>query len=376
MRPILFIHIGHSKTGTTTIQRSLQIHADLLRKHGLLLADGQLEFPLDGPVKHHPLGPIQKMLGSLPASTADLTAMLDRLRATLQAHGLRGAVISSENLSAPEGAVLFAGAREVFEIKVLHLVRRQDDWLESAWKQWGLKLGQDIETFVDEQLARGMPDYTGTARAWREMADSFTMLPMQAVPDLTTTVWNWLGLGHVAPPAPPWENSTYDRSVLEVLVRNPWLFADHEDNTVFESLDVLCPANVPRDGHGLLNHALASRVMEHYREENARLQREYFPEAPGLADGTRREAATAPATEDVLFRFLGIQTQMLTTVSGRLAAHDRALKQLRKEVDVLKESRKELKALAKAQGMAIKTLEAQVARLSRNPLARLFRRMG
>jgi hypothetical protein len=81
----------------------------------------------------------------------------------------RGAVISSENLCTPLGAKLFKGLADIFKLHVIYYVRRQDEWIESAWKQWGLKTGADICEYAKTQIQLGQPDYLGRIKAWKKI---------------------------------------------------------------------------------------------------------------------------------------------------------------------------------------------------------------
>ncbi|MBF0274777.1 MAG: hypothetical protein HQK84_06055, partial [Nitrospinae bacterium] len=61
MKPRLILHIGHPKTGTTTLQHFLQVNIDEIRKQGVLVANDQLEFPLEGEINDTPLWLINEL---------------------------------------------------------------------------------------------------------------------------------------------------------------------------------------------------------------------------------------------------------------------------------------------------------------------------
>jgi len=349
MKPSLFLHIGHGKTGSTTIQYALRDNAEALRARGLLLADGDLRFPVSGRIELHPLILFDRLLWRVPeeVALAEMRLIQNDLKGALQAGGYRGAVISSENLCSEHGPRLFAGFQSEFDLHVIYYVRRQDEWLESSWKQWGLKEGIGLAEYVRNQIALGQPDYLRSARDWREIAKTMRVVPTNGIPDIIRSFWDALGLTDFNPPPTPSYNQSFDWSILEVLSKNPYLFSSVRDNRLFELLDNLLPEEPPRDGHALLDRDSAQEVMDAHRESNQVLQREFFPDYQPLGDyPPRRSFSAAVGRSDetaALYRFMGFQLLMLQTLQRQNTARDLEFGKMKARIDKLKADNRALR---------------------------------
>ncbi len=248
---------------------------------------------------------------------------METLQTTLTEGAFRGAVISSENLSSVAGAKLFEGLTEMFEIHVIYYVRRQDEWIESAWKQWGLKTGVDISEYAEKQIRLGRPDYLERARAWREVSAHMHVVPLGSTPDITTDFWDALELVGFTPQTTARQNQTFDWSILDILSSNSHLFSNVQDNSIFNLLERLLPEDMPREGRGLLPPRLSQEIMDSHREANDLLQLEFFPElnpldeypGPPYSDKARGGWGSVAG----IHRYLGFELLMLKELENELA---------------------------------------------------------
>lgn len=382
-RPLLYVHIGHGKTGSTTLQQTLRDNIDAVRSAGLLVADRDLLFPETGPLWEHPLKVFKRLLWNTPpeAARAELRQILGDLRNRLAAGGYRGAVISSENLSdTSSGADLFAGVEDEFEIHTIYYVRRQDEWIESAWKQWGLKQGDTIGDYANAQIEKGKPDYLTCARAWEKISASIRVVPLNGIPDLVENFWSALALGDSPPRPTSRHNQTFDWSILDVLSSNPQLFSDPHDNRIFQTLQNLLPDDAAQRGGGLLSTKFCGKIVDACRDANARLQAEFTPAYRALHDypkksddGAGREDWGSPAA---IQRFLGFQLLMLGTLDRRLSALEhgaegsadagapssKRLGKLKEKLATVEAENKELRKQTKFLIRKVDEIEAKMAR--------------
>ena len=177
MRRRLYLHIGHPKCASTTIQSALARNVAALREHGFLVADGGLDFPESGPLGSSPTHEVAALIERGEPGLLEAVQRVDRAS---QRSGERFGrlVLSAESLTIP-GAELFAKAlRHVFEIHVLYYVRRQDDYLVSAWNQWGCKEGVGLAPYVERELAVPQPNFPRVLERWRPHADSLRVRPL------------------------------------------------------------------------------------------------------------------------------------------------------------------------------------------------------
>jgi hypothetical protein len=322
--PIFYLHIGHGKVASSTLQRALQINADTIRSHGILISDEHLEFPSKGPVKGYPIVILDEMMLRLPPEESDRRTkkFLERLSDAISKGGFRGAVISSENLVSERAPRLFRNVSQQFDFRVLYLIRRQDELLQSAWKQWGMKSGDTLLKYVEGQLAAGKPSYLATVRRWQAVGAEVRVVPIHVISDIPAFLDDWVGITDSSPQAVPRINETFDYSVLEILSRNPFLFSGLHDNTIFNTLNELLPKDAPRVGYGLLNDEMREKIMTQFSEENAILHREFYPDLEPLDHYSVRAEGESPDSNSIelIHRYLGINLLLINTLKDRLDA--------------------------------------------------------
>ena len=357
LNPPLFVHIGHGKTASSTIQRALEINADTIRSHGLLISDKHLEFPSHGPIKGHPIGLLNEMMRELPPQESDrrMNECLEGISSALSKEGFHGAVISSENLDNERASRLFRNAPGRFDLRVLYLVRRQDEWLESSWKQWGLKSGATLPKYVEEKLANDRPAFLATARSWQAIGAKMRVVPLHAIGDISALLFDWLGIKDSSPQTVPRMNETLDYSLLEILARNPFLFSGFNDNKIFSMLDELLPDNAPRVGYGLLPEEMRAKIIAHFREENVTLHREFYPELQPLDQYPLRIKEELPQSNSIesIQRYLGINLLLMDALKERLDELSKDSQTLKDDLKALKQCRKEDRSLSNEPASAL-----------------------
>jgi len=187
-----FLHIGSAKTGTTALQDILHSNRDLLAQRGRIYPQSCL---WRGDRSHNTLG-IFFWDGFLEKFKVEsFSEVLGKLLAEIS--GAPEVIISSELI---EKAVthgnemlttfLVAIAQAGYEIHVVYVVRRQDFYLDSQFKQ---AVGDHLtayagtaEDFIEHE-ARGL-NYASTAAAWqsRPEVSTVTVIPyVEGRADLT-----------------------------------------------------------------------------------------------------------------------------------------------------------------------------------------------
>lgn len=153
--PVIHLHVGVAKTGTSALQRFLADNREGLGRQGLLVPrTGQRA---DGP--HHAL--VWQLAGLGPGGRG---AAIGRLAEELRASGLPAAVISSEYaLPLMRASLLPWSLRRLrsmgFGLRVHCFVRPQADWLNSAWPELlrSTLAPQDFADFVAARRRRLRP---------------------------------------------------------------------------------------------------------------------------------------------------------------------------------------------------------------------------
>lgn len=168
----LVVHVGMGKTGTSALQYFLDSEEKELRRNGIVYVGTRLQNAIkDTPIYHQ--GDVNRV------------SLLERGLSLLEKNLSRGAgsiksvVWSNEAFSMgynPREVVRclidFVDSSEIFtSIKFLLVLRRQDEWVESAYKQWAMKHktnhGRRIMTpdeFVDNNIR--LLDYNRVVDDW------------------------------------------------------------------------------------------------------------------------------------------------------------------------------------------------------------------
>lgn len=142
-RPALYLHIGAHRTATTSIQRFMHHNRDPLIARGYLYPFGVARhFDIANRVLSH----------DLPAP--DLASDLHE---RMLKNGTNRVVLSDEDICMRPDISAFAGLAEVFDVRIVFTLRRQDLWLESWWSQnikgqWNPDLAhKDFASFIRDR---------------------------------------------------------------------------------------------------------------------------------------------------------------------------------------------------------------------------------
>ncbi|MBK1623192.1 hypothetical protein [Afifella marina] len=279
----LLLHIGHPKTGSSTLQAFLARNAEELARRGLFIAGGDLGFDPNNEVSGNPLHYFRANAGIAPEAFAD------HLRARMAAIEAPDArfVLSTEILFNPGHAALFVPLLGEISVRVAYYIRRQDRVLLAAWRQWGLKRGLSLPEFIAYRMNSGLPDYETTIAEWGELAGEGALHLRFLDPrfltrgDLFADFAEFLktpaeGLAAVAN-----ENVSPDARLLRFLSRHSGLFESLDDD---RPIDVLA---MGRSGDGAeklkLPKNLFDLVRRRYEARNQEILARFMPDKAGLA---------------------------------------------------------------------------------------------
>jgi hypothetical protein len=298
-RPRLYIHIGHPKTGTTSIQTFLLENRDALRAEGILV-------PRAGVVQggHH--GLTRNWYG-VRAREDRSELQLDALMGEIRAERLPAAVISSEGFIQENPARLAERLGRECDITILYYIRRQDWVVESVYAQ---RVRSYIQLAVEtpgEMLPLLMPRYLKVLTRYSQAFDRsrIRVRPFEkeafAGGALLADFLTLLGADPARyPEADRRRNTAFKRNYLEFKRPcNLLPLLEHEHQALGDELDRLSAADDTPQPRHLLSHAERIGLLESFADENAAIARDYR----GRADGALFQEPPPPA--DPAFRPLG-----------------------------------------------------------------------
>lgn len=332
----LLIHIGCAKGGSSAIQAGLRTNHEALAAQGVVVPSADLRSG------SNVSGSQAAFFDSLVCErqARDVPNLGDLLDAQADEHDASTLVLSAENLCNPMGfEKIFAKVRDRFDTRIVMYVRRQDEFLESAWQQWEVKRGGSLLAWLVECI--------GIHGNWLEIlapwADSFGDERMVvrvfdrerlAGGDVFQDFCGVLGVDASAL-EPPGEVNVGLTPLLNRLVEGRgYLFDGPHDGAFYDSLRELAKDLVERDGQTarLLSNAEAEAVMLRYGQSNERLRRRYLPQEKEPLFAYRRKAperGAAPLDMASFEREL-LQLQIFSlhkkvqALSEHLASADRA----------------------------------------------------
>ncbi|KAF0171451.1 MAG: hypothetical protein FD162_2983 [Rhodobacteraceae bacterium] len=126
----LFLHIGQPKTATTTIQSFLSHNRGALINKGWLYPKTACQYHA-----HHILGGMFNMNPADWLGRADPQETRDKLLAEIDSTGCHSVVMSSESLFFSKRGKVIREFFEGFDLHIVAFLRRQDEWLESAYQE-------------------------------------------------------------------------------------------------------------------------------------------------------------------------------------------------------------------------------------------------
>ena len=292
MRRRLVVHVGTSKTGSTSIQHTLHSFAASLEQCGV-------HVPVTGRMHG-------KDCSILPVRDPPPLGGWKELEAELARCPARRFVLSSEDLTGPRlenreaAAKRVAGLAEALDldVDVVGYVRPQYQRLEALYVQF-VKMGTLVAPFdtvlrhVADVPRLGL-DYAAAFRPWREtFADRLAVYPLEAsrMPDgLLAHFLTVIGAGKLARAAAalPQMNQRLGAKHLEVLRLIGWTWNGRliDSNAKNRRLDAasrrlpaLLDGDVPFAG---LSRSQVQAVTERFAETNARFAREYGIDPDGV----------------------------------------------------------------------------------------------
>lgn len=261
MKHKLFIHVGAPKCASTSIQNFINLNSAAFSSRGYDIANEQLVFGSSG---NNPLWLFEAARDSEQGREL-VCSRLSQLR--------RNGIVSAENLWAPDMCHIFEP--EQFEYRILFVVRRQDNWIYSAWQQWYSKEGMSLEETIENALTKHDPDFVRSYEAWSRLAgrQNVKLVSLDAlVRPLEEEVLDWLGIEDMNGEfirAPKHLNVSLDFQISDLLSRHSSATGRHDDLRIENALEKY--SELASSHRYRLPDYLAKRIMKRFHKDNVAL---------------------------------------------------------------------------------------------------------
>jgi len=275
-KPELILHIGHSKCGSTTIQRTLLANQGLLRDQNVFLFGRDLACSRDDHVKGMPNALLDN--GDHWDHAADQV-----IAAAGAANTGDRFILSAEILGQPRMAGFARRLLNSFEIRIIHYIRPQTDWCYSAWKQWQVKRGLGLQEWVDRCTRGPLPTFWEAYEGYRDAGFDTDRYDMRILNrdflsggDLLTDFCHMTEIDADSFKHPAGQsNPNVDHALLEVFRASDYLFRDSRDNRAFEWVLRNLPEDVVRRRGGLTD-AQQKQIMDAHQASNQAICDRFF----------------------------------------------------------------------------------------------------
>jgi hypothetical protein len=325
----LIIHAGFAKCGSASIRTAIFQNFRKLHKDNVFVFDKDLRIArTSADLIGTPIWPIEQARKHSENLTRRLSAEIAPLTKRKGDHLV---ILSAENLANPGMADLLAGLDSECDVSVIFYLRPQLEWIPSAWKQWGLKMGAALSDFVAQCLETRTPSFKRDIESWKSTLPTANIHVRFLVPELLAggnpaqDFFNLIGLS-----AKEYKfesdarNPSLDVSVLHVLSKNPHLFSDVHDNSLMLPLTRALSKKFRSTNIQMLSAEQEARIEQCFRDENRWLLNTYCSDAD--IDRIYRahfmpckvEARYSDMTEpELIYRCLGIILESIASSGGR-----------------------------------------------------------
>ena len=328
MRSRLLIHAGFAKCGSASIRTALFQNFRKLQKDNVFVFDKNLRIARTAADL---IGTPIWCLEQARKHSENLTRRLSAEIAPLLKRKGHHAILSAENLANPGMADLFAGLDSQCDVSVIFYLRPQLQWIPSAWKQWGLKMGASLSDFVAQCIDTRTPAFKRDIESWKSTLPTANIRVRFLIPELLVggnpaqDFFNLLGLSEKRYAfESEARNPSLDVSVLHVLSKNPHLFSNVHDNRLMLALTRALPKEFRSTNIEMLSADQEARIEECFRDENRWLLITYYSDAdvdricrtyfmPRKADARYSDMTES----ELIYRCLGIILESIASSAGQ-----------------------------------------------------------
>ena len=291
MTQSLYLHIGTGKTGTTTIQSFLSSNREcLVRDYSCLYPNTH-----DGPERYGSGSCRNHVDFFKRADEGNIASDIENIIRYSQKRGLDKIVFSWEGLfDRPRFAKLCADAifsNEKTTPVILLYIRRQDQWLESAWKQWYMKdkKYRDFNHFIDTYHI----DWRANLDAWTSAfgREHIMVQPYERAQLQDGLIQDFLAKLGIDYTSGRWNkqeevdyNVGFDRDILEILHLNKGFYQDVNDSRLTNMFARYLPSHFKKkafESYSLLSPRMRHDIMEKHSPFNEYIAREFLGRKEG-----------------------------------------------------------------------------------------------
>ena len=283
----LVLHPGHGKCGSSSIQSFLYSNQDELERLGAWVSGENLVFRFEANPSFKEIPPLAyfERFSGPKADMQSFRARLDEILEKATQNNCKLLIMSAENLSAAErfSEIHRTLASYFNERTIIYYIRKQDDYLISAWQQWGHKEGLDLQAYIENSLANHYPRLLNKARQLREIygEDNISVVPLHKKAlkegDLITDFCHRAQLDFLGDTRVR-SNRGLNLYLCDILSRISNVYKSRGDNSIRHLLERYVDADdlLFFSDKQILSRGQRDLILEHYEDDNRALSQEFF----------------------------------------------------------------------------------------------------
>jgi len=283
----IIFHIGAGKTGSSAIQHALATNQSELIREGIFLPSEDLT--TNGKVTGYHVWWFEnvKQMESCKA-LEEVSSKLSSVITEAEEKSCDTVLFSAENLSNPfSWSGLLKQVLHGHDVSVLMYIRRQDEYLLSAWQQWGIKTGSRLEEWLFKNIGT-TGDWSVPIKEWQTIATDKLMVRVYQRErlcngDVVDDFFDTIGIdASEFTKSKKNVNSSYNIAVEELALAAPALFEGAHDNQFFNMVQQYgIDAHKKAKGESRLSGTERRSIIDRYQTSNQWIKSEYFGDLAG-----------------------------------------------------------------------------------------------
>lgn len=242
----IYFHVGTGKTGSSVIQNFLNVNRhNLFTNHNCLYPNVNDRHYQSGRLHNH-----CEWFTRVSDTDETFITEIKKIIEYAKKRHLTKIVFSCEgwllNKKVPPKIKLIVDSDKSIEVKIVGYLRRVDYWVESAWKQWGMKINEDYHEYIHSPgVWYKFRDFRDSLELWESCIgkDNIIIRAYEQEQLPKGLLYDFLFCLGIDYEKHSWEkneatneavNKGFNRDVLEILHTCRDLYVNKHDNHLFE----------------------------------------------------------------------------------------------------------------------------------------------
>ncbi|NPD45560.1 MULTISPECIES: hypothetical protein [unclassified Lentimicrobium] len=341
----IYLHIGQPKTGSSAIQSFLNTNRKhLFNKHSILYPNLNSNDYSNGNQHNHAPYFMNTFVKHADKECIELFSDIKRY---CQKNRIKKIVISNEGFFWHWWSGLMKDIIEKlgFDLSIILYLRRQDKYLESAWKQWGHKLPEcnNIQDYYETLNL----DWLDNLNMWLDKFEpsEFQVFPYEKSTIGEDVVEHFLGVLGVKRDTefqnPPFSNENFnigfDRDTIELLRLSKELVKDQHDHSYLDLMHDIINEKQRKNNtstKGFLSPLESIAIINKYTQSNNRIAELFLDNSNTLFNDS------LPSETDAWEPYSGLNLELvIPLLMEKLKLQSDEIKKLKRELISIKSAK-------------------------------------